>query len=541
MNRATFQFLGKGSNGVSILAHLDSDTSPYKSLDESDYGGEIKTILIKLVALNMMTTSIEVYAKADNVTVGPDIRSLTKSSIVSELNMQTDIALKTLNYLEPLCPIPVWYEDKINPINLETMIANSENDDTRDVLNAIKESIQNKKVISFSVIAMEFADNYKKLRDVYNLEYFYMTAYLILKLALDAGYAHGDYHKENIMINETKTNYFMGKTGAPLLIDFGLASKIQPDILKNIKMFINNKQYTNALELIGTIPRSDGEKLDQPSWKSYYGYLLTGFAPDANERIDELFMLREESIKDTIKKFDELHNNNPSIPLLPLSNSAKNNIYSGTNVHNEIITINYYVSEKDREPTKNEFKRIAVYFLTQNKPLNMFVSFCYNYIYILHNVNVEPDLYSLYALVALTFVKNFQWSDDENSSLSEMQKFFILVRRYLPDLPEQMYDVMTIKNAIIDIYPLFENIEIKSYANIAIEYAINQAKNYQDNEPIILLWSICTKEQFYTDPYSVVCELSIPQASLQASQETEDESDLFNSRIPSLPSCVISG
>lgn len=560
INNSTFQFLTKGASGVSILAKFQGEGSPYRNLDESDYGGEVRTILIKLIAQNMTQSLIRVYDGADK-TVIPQVRTETKTSIVSELNIQTDIALKTMNYLEPICPVPVWYENSISREHLEQMILNSEDGKTSDVLNAIKNNIDNKNVLSFSVIAMEFADNYKTLSSVYNLDYFYMAAYIILKLAIDTGYAHGDYHTSNIMIHPTKTNYFKGKTGAPLLIDFGYASKIKPDILTNIKQFVNNKQYTDALKLIGTIPRSDGDSLSE--YPSYYEYLYDKFEPDANEKIDELFRLRDEAIQDTITKFGEMHDKNASIPLLPLSNNAKNKIYSATTVHNTIITINYYVTQAKITAKIFDWIYEVIIFETKRTPtsleviLDIFGQFCYNYIYIEHKLPELQQHYNndtsltiqIYALAALNVVNNFRWREQ-----NEDYKFHYIMSTHTN--PRSSESVKKLEEAFIDVYRLFENIEIKSYANLATEYAINRIRskgeepNPTNVKPEII--KIYTNKNFYKEPMSLLCdsgtEISAQDDTAQddavqddAVQDDAVQDDIFGSRVPGLPSCTISG
>lgn len=499
IDNATFKFLGSGSNGVSIIASLKPGIeSPYKSLDESNYGGEIKTTLIKFIAKNHLKTCTQLGVI--------EINSAIKSDIVNELNIQTDIALKTLSYLEPICPMPIYYEDNISISQLNKMIASAEDSNTSEILTSIKNCIQNKRISGFSIIVMEFAKNYVRLFDVYtdnNSPYFYMTAYIILKLAIDTGYSHGDYHVANIMINDTKNNYFNGMTGSPLLIDFGFTTKIEIDKLETILNFIQNKEYTSALEVIGSIPRPDGLELDNPAYSKWYGYLLKDFQPDANQRIDELFRLREEAIQNTVIKFNELHRNNPAIPLLPLSNSAKKNIYSGTNAHNEIITVNYYFDPNDAKFTKICLDWIydVIGTMTKNShpdvdsKLQLFGEFCYNFIYLSHNVvpKLTKMTYQLYSMVALSFVSYFEWGEDEESSIDTMMY-----------ISSNAYSKHQVKNAIDLIYPMFENIEIESYTNFAIKYAIGQlnSKNisvtYKNIKPEIL--QIFTNKNFYEDP-----------------------------------------
>jgi serine/threonine protein kinase len=74
-------------------------------------------------------------------------------------------------------------------------------------------------------IAMELMDGYRPLKDFEhdpNYQYYkYMGLYELDKMH-KVGYAHGDYHYENILIHPTY-NYFENGSGKAMLIDFGFS------------------------------------------------------------------------------------------------------------------------------------------------------------------------------------------------------------------------------------------------------------------------------------------------------------------------------
>jgi hypothetical protein len=165
-----------------------------------------------------------------------------------------------------------------------------------------------------------------------------MCLYLLLKLAIDTGYTHSDFHIANLMMDLNDSTYFDGLSGKPSLIDFGFTQKLYPEIFNTIKTKCNAKQYTEALKELCNIKRPDGADMNDD--EGNYGWVcgsydiiretyVLDFPSNTNEQISLLFERREKAIDKTVKEFDEKHKIDSSIPLLPLSNEAKNNMFSG--------------------------------------------------------------------------------------------------------------------------------------------------------------------------------------------------------------------
>lgn len=466
INNSTFKIKSYGSNGITILATLKPTiVSPYKSMDSNTYGTPINRIIIKLILINAIPETLE-------ITGGGTIKSTILNNVVDELNIQTDIALKTMNYLEPLCPSPLYFNENIS-VELLTIILDNIADANpkkitilHKVIEDMIDLITTNTIKSISVIGMEFAENCVELQSVLNKSHFYMAVYIIIKLAIDTGYHHGDYHGSNVMINTTKTNYFNGLTGAPLLIDFGLAVKIQPTIMNAIKTHYKNKTYTEILFILSKIPRKDG--LDLRSYPSHYGYMFgqkydnrtrqtvyEGFESDANAKIANLFRLREESIQNTIVSLEGLHSGNPEVPLLPLSKQFRTKMYSGTDITNEIIVSNFGFSELETRMIKLTIDWIYDVFdkkfkqkYTSSQRDCFFIMFCYNFIYILNNVSFERGFIQAYSLIALLFIENF---DIEDNNMDETAIDFMRYISGNANTKEQ------IKLKVDLIYPLFIN------------------------------------------------------------------------------------
>jgi len=98
-------------------------------------------------------------------------------------------------------------------------------------------------------------------------------------------------------------------------------------------------------------------------------------------------------------------------------------------------------------------------------------------------------------MVALTFVKNFEWDEDETDSLDKMR-----------GISANAYGIDEIKEAVSKGYSLFKDVEIKSYADIAIKHAMNQLTSKGTQLTITTIKpeiiTIYTNETFYTDPLS---------------------------------------
>jgi tRNA A-37 threonylcarbamoyl transferase component Bud32 len=84
------------------------------------------------------------------------------------------------------------------------------------------------KIFEYDVyfIAMELMDGYIPLKDFEddpNYQYYKYMGFYELDKMHKAGYTHGDYHYENVLIHPTY-NYFGKGSGKAILIDFGLSS-----------------------------------------------------------------------------------------------------------------------------------------------------------------------------------------------------------------------------------------------------------------------------------------------------------------------------
>ena len=519
VENSTIRFLSRGSFGLTVLATLNPGIiSPYTSMDPTTYGNPINRIIIKFIITSVIPTTFKINKDIK-------LRSTSLNEVIDETNIQTNVALKTMNYLEPICPCPLYFNGKfshehlINLIKPRILNDGSTNQNTLKqfidtIADFIRPDVSNNRYKSITVIGMEFAEGYTPLyslkRDPNYEQYVLMVAYMLIKLAVETGYAHGDYHNSNVMINTTKTNYFDGKQGAPLLIDYGLATKIQLPLLNTIKEHYNKNKYTKILEILyKQIPRKDG--LDLPSYPDHYGYIynLAVSIPTGNYKIDELFKKRDRSIQNTIRQFEGLHTSDPSkYPLLPLPNSIKNKMYSGVDVHIELVDVPVPVkivssledprilfNEMYRKLLDEMYRTLFTYFddnYTKSQLRCFFIISCYNFAYLLEYLNRNrKTAHPEYKFLMFLFIEDFAVTNN-NDNLSFSQ-FFSLVCNYQNNTTNKDRIIYIINN---NLCPLFDGKKVKN-----TEYAPIFANTYTTKKEFI---ELMLDPRMYTNPASLL-------------------------------------
>ena len=379
IQNSTFSFLSNGTFGLTVKANLKPGVeSKYRHIESStryDYGDEVRTIIIKLGFIH--DASKGERASIVRISQVNNFETVELQTFKNEVNIQTDIFFKTFNYMQPLCPSIIYAEiikdfsEKINILNLlrkaENLPFPVENNIifNDNVSIIVMEMIHNS--IPLSNYIYEINQNINKLKkyikDIQkennddNLQQINIamnningekrkkeiveniSRYALLKLAIDTGYNHSDFHKGNILIQYDDT-YFKNINKSPILLDFGRTTKLNLDILNSIKQKVEQKNYIGALT---ELCKPFNSELQHTKFEnaSYFDWVCGDYEglngdikkrlPDTvNIRIDELFKLRELAIDENIQKMNKLHDSEPSkYPLLPLSNSIKNNLYNG--------------------------------------------------------------------------------------------------------------------------------------------------------------------------------------------------------------------
>ena len=321
LQNSTIMYVGKGSYGVTYRAQIDPNSgyvSNYKNIDYNGYGTPVTSLLIKISALKYKNNF-------DKMT-----RPIEETDFKKEVNAQTETFLKTMNYLQPLCPAIVYSNtfDETNK-NILDLIVNKISSSVPDINEYISNFTQN--VEMYSVIGMELLSNYMTLTRFTNRPEFKlyndMLVYLLVEFAIKVGYVHSDFHTSNIMINPDDTNYFKGYKGSIILIDFGFSQKIQLDLLDEIKRLHSDKtisdRYIKIIKILCDIPRPGGLDLKQHSCYD----VVCKYQPVDSE-IDSLFDAKQQATDEIVQSFDSKTDRN-NFPLLPLSNAIKRKMFPG--------------------------------------------------------------------------------------------------------------------------------------------------------------------------------------------------------------------
>ena len=362
MNNATATYLTSGASGVIFTATINPGiTSKYTHIGITDFGRPVTALILKFAYIKpdeFKNDDMFVDIKNVDGLLRDYMNTASKSEFETEINIQTDITLKTMKYLQPLTPVIVYsniynmQEQSLSPVTM--CMLDRSNKETQRIMNSLLLGVSpelKKKNSShqLGIIAMESVPNcellytsFKSNSEAYKTYLFYEALYIVLKLALDTGYTQGDFHKGNILFDSKDDTYFdgqyPGRPGRPYIIDFGYARKIPPAIMSSIKMYNEKGQYMEALKRICTVERSDGVEVDE--FPSFYGYICGTYNDDTGARasahpydtdvnIAMLNEARERMIDKNILRMDELHNADSKYPLLPLSNSAMNSIFPG--------------------------------------------------------------------------------------------------------------------------------------------------------------------------------------------------------------------
>lgn len=385
INNSDITYLSTGGNGLVFKVVIrGSYVSDYKYIDPDLFNEPVTELILKFSLMKDFNPAD--YHPHDVVNMS-EYEKDEIGNFRNEVNKQTDIFLKSMEYLQPLCPAIVYSKilttqpDKQKLI--DTIIRINASLSRRGIpYDGASVELQNPNLVNdpsikIGVIAMECASGYNNLYSIKRssisapkkIEYINFSLFIILKLALDTGYSHGDFHSGNIMIN-SGLNYFEGIQGRPMIIDFGYTTKIPKPDMDIIKEFVRNGDYIRALKQLCQVDRADETKPNDPDWDEFYGWICSDWdilrhakstTPigqgeikyTTNDRLHELFQRREAHIDVVVEKFNELHARDPALyPLLPLSSAAKNQMYEGI-LSGGKKRKNKYLRKKRRTRRKN--------------------------------------------------------------------------------------------------------------------------------------------------------------------------------------------
>ena len=373
INNSTFTSYLGGNNGVTIIAKLNNNVqSCYKYINCYNFNENVNKLLLKIVLIknnkykkdhNQESNknnedrdaedaedaedddddddnddaedaedddddddddSSNIFKfNSDSATNNKELDLASREEFIHEVNTQVDIYLKSMNYLQPICP-PICYA-KIYECNPENKLFFHKI--LKHNLNLLKIYIgYGIDFDSIGLIAMEYAEDFYQLFHLikfkhYNI-YKNMSRYLLIRLAIETGYNHSDFHKYNILVNQNNNQYFDNLHGYPLLIDFSWTQKIPLDTLNIIKEKYNNKQYVEVLEILYKMKRRDDINLEEHyvfDWLTKNIIFNNDTINNVNQEINNLIDFRNIAIEKLKKKTS----------LIPLNDSIKQHMFLG--------------------------------------------------------------------------------------------------------------------------------------------------------------------------------------------------------------------
>jgi len=329
LENSTASYLTSGAYGITFILTLKPDVeSKYLSFHASTYGQPVRKILLKTMFVYPIDINIRTFHYPQ------EKRTVPIDNFYEEVNIQTDIYLKTINYLEPLCPAIVYATTAFIKEKDDPMTKALYNILKHQIPNGEQTKLQSHPGMSIGAIGMELVggdpDVVETLHNILEDAQFYHTyiakAYhTLIELIIKTGYSHGDFHGGNLLADTSIVDYFDTKRGKVSMIDFGFAEKLSLQRYNQFKQLYKEQKYMDIITSMCDIPRKDGY-----SMTSYDGYRKMCFLDkpfpsatkeDINNKIIELYQLREQSIDKLTKSFTHKH--------LPLSNSERNKMYNG--------------------------------------------------------------------------------------------------------------------------------------------------------------------------------------------------------------------
>lgn len=236
--------VGKGAYGVAIV--VTSSSSQYRK-----NGQVVDNLLLKLLNMNFIK-SLEQNIKSTILEEEDKENELKKLDMFdTEVETQIEFYSKTISKSlnDCLCPKIVYSSQNYVP--------------TEEVSKNLPETVTLLHDGMTKMIAMEFMDSYKTLETVLNFAtpeekclYLAMSMYTFIRFTYLTGKRHGDEHMGNIMI-DTNANYFPGKNGKAILIDFGSAKDMQP---QELQLFFDSYKSRDVAKLISIL--NEGQVVD---------------------------------------------------------------------------------------------------------------------------------------------------------------------------------------------------------------------------------------------------------------------------------------
>jgi len=290
----------KSASGVIFSCKLnDSIVSPYIVSRRSDFGKDVREIIIKLVAVDSVESATKKTWSGESFS--PIQKYIeNKSSFNKEISIQKEVFEKTI--ADPACPAIMYSDIKNKNDAIAFLSINNFSTATKDTTNIIgdfKKHILDNTIPLLGIIGMEIADGYITLRNLYESKideetirrFENMARLRILDMTIKTGYNQNDFNVDNVLINPHAIGYYVDIPGHVIIIDFGLALPITSEQNNILTDLSNEKNYIEALTFIGNLT-------PQLTFISIYGWLYFRYDKYKNKAKKQATKVEQDRLND---------------------------------------------------------------------------------------------------------------------------------------------------------------------------------------------------------------------------------------------------
>jgi hypothetical protein len=344
LRNSYINFVSKGATGLIFTCIFNTRrgvVSPFLNFRGPTFITRANTIVMKLCLLGD-SRAPEFSLFLPGTIPNPMTRYLTEEDFANELQIFRDIYTATNQYLEPICPTPLYSAvlTAEEYLHLESSFQASHSRATTNLFRMISQHVQTRNT-SVALLAMESAaieQGFDTMSPIMRsvgtdingkTQLTALACYELLELG-KAGYTQGDYHFGNFLISGTTSQYFdpsllpaskhmkwCGKTRC-FIIDFGRAVEFETERKEQFNRALidflacppdnPSAALLNCMQIIWDAGIFyEGRKRDQFNKPQYNWILDTNYiTPLVASVVQDLFAARETQIIKTTESMNGL-------------------------------------------------------------------------------------------------------------------------------------------------------------------------------------------------------------------------------------------